>query len=78
MNARAAIHVAGHHNNAVCWQLLEEELAEHAADGALYAEVEHRAPCGLEPAMWLAHADRRWLVKRDGSVSASFRLAGLP
>jgi acyl-ACP thioesterase len=67
---RGDLDVAGHVNNAVYWQALEEELADHT--GPLYVEVEHRVPCGLEPATWLARADRRWLVKADGAVSASF------
>jgi acyl-CoA thioesterase FadM len=43
MNARAAIHVAGHVNNAVYWQLLEEELAEHAADATPRSSTARRA-----------------------------------
>ncbi len=67
---RADLDVGGHVNNAVYWQALEEEPL---ADG-LYAEIEHRGPCGPGDAVLLADGDRRWLAQ-DGAVCASFRLA---
>jgi acyl-ACP thioesterase len=63
----ADLDVAGHVNNAAYWQAIEEEPLE---DG-VYAEVEHRGPCGPGEALLLAHGDRRWLVKGE-SVCASF------
>ncbi len=63
----ADLDVAGHVNNAAYWQAIEEEPLE---DG-LYAEVEHRGPCGPGDAVLLSEGDRRWLVRGD-SVCASF------
>jgi acyl-ACP thioesterase len=71
---QADVDVAGHVNNAAYWQALEEEPVE---DG-LYAEVEHRGPCGPGDALLLASEDRRWLATPDGTVTASFLLRGGP
>jgi acyl-ACP thioesterase len=66
----ADLDVAGHVNNAAYWQALEEEPLE---DG-LYAEIEHREPCGPGDALLLSHQDRRWITTPEGSVCASFLL----
>jgi acyl-ACP thioesterase len=66
----ADLDVAGHVNNAAYWQAIEEEPLE---DG-LYAEIEHRGPCGPGDAFLLTHQDRRWLTTPDGTVTASFLL----
>jgi acyl-ACP thioesterase len=71
---RADLDVGGHVNNAAYWQALEEELAERDPDAGLYAEVEHRAPCGVEDAALFSSGERRWIVKADGTVCASFLL----
>ena len=71
---RADLDVGGHVNNAAYWQALEEELAERDPDRGLFAEVEHRAPCGVEDAALLSSGERRWIVKADGTVCASFLL----
>lgn len=68
----ADLDVGGHVNNAAYWQALEEELAGHDPDRGLSAEVEHRVPCGVEDAALLSAGARRWIVKADGSVCASF------
>jgi acyl-ACP thioesterase len=71
---RADLDVGGHVNNAAYWQAIEQEL--DAGDG-LYAEVEHRAPCGADEEVNVVSAgERRWVVKADGTVCASFLLRG--
>lgn len=71
---RADLDVAGHVNNAAYWQVLEEELSDRDAESGLDVDVEHRSPCGLEDAFVLADADRRWVVKGDGTLCASFHV----
>jgi acyl-ACP thioesterase len=72
---RADLDVGGHVNNAAYWQAIEEELDP---GDELYAEVEHRAPCGAEEdAVLLSAGERRWVVKADRTVCASF-LIGQP
>jgi acyl-ACP thioesterase len=66
---RADLDIAAHVNNAVYWQVLEEEPLEVP----LTVEIEHRVPLAVEPATLLADGDYRWLVKADGAVSASLR-----
>jgi acyl-ACP thioesterase len=66
----ADLDVAGHVNNAAYWQAIEEEPLE---DG-LYAEVEHRGPCGRGDALLLSDGDRRWITAPGGTVTASFLL----
>jgi acyl-ACP thioesterase len=70
---RADLDVGGHVNNAAYWQALEEELADWPPDAPLYAEIEHRAPCGAGDATLLRAGDRRWVMAGD-AVCASFRL----
>jgi len=66
---RADLDVAAHVNNAVYWQVLEEEPLQ----APLTVEIEHRVPLGVESATLLADGEYRWLVKADGTVSASLR-----
>jgi acyl-ACP thioesterase len=68
---RADLDVAGHVNNAAYWQAVEEELGDV---DSLYAEVEHRSACTVEPATLLSAGERRWIVRGDGAVCASFAL----
>jgi acyl-ACP thioesterase len=70
---QADLDVGGHVNNAAYWQALEEELADWPPDAPLYAEIEHRAPCGAGDATLLRAGDRRWVMAGD-AVCASFRL----
>jgi hypothetical protein len=58
-------------NNAAYRQALEEEPL---SDG-LYAEIEHRGPCGPGEARLLSDDDHRWITTPDGTVTASFLLA---
>jgi acyl-ACP thioesterase len=74
---RADLDVGGHVNNAAYWQALEEELADHDPAAGLYAEVEHRVPCGVEDAVLLSAGERRWVAKADGTVLASFVVRAL-
>jgi len=67
----ADLDVAGHVNNAAYWQALEEEPIQ---DG-VYAEIEHREPARPGDALLLSSHDRRWLVRPDRTVCASFLLA---
>ncbi len=68
----ADLDLAGHVNNAVYWQALEEELAGDPLPGGLDAEVEHRAPADAGDAQ-LARADgARWLLSPDGASLATF------
>src|SRR4051794_2620765 len=66
---RADLDIAAHVNNAAYWQVLEEESLQ----APLTAEIEHRAALAVEPATLLCSGDYRWLVKADGTVSASLR-----
>jgi acyl-ACP thioesterase len=72
---RADLDVGGPVNNAAYWQAIEEELL--AEPEALYAEVEHRAPCADGEAAVLSAGERLWLVS-GGAVCASFRLSARP
>ena len=47
-------------------------LAEERLDAPLTVECEHRVPCGAEDLTVVADGPRRWVVRADGSVSASF------
>jgi acyl-ACP thioesterase len=71
---RADLDVGGHVNNAAYWQAVEEDLGEPET---LYAEVEHRTPCGAGEATLLSAGGRRWLVS-EGAVCASFALSSAP
>jgi acyl-ACP thioesterase len=66
---RADLDVAAHVNNAVYWQVLEEE----ELSAPLRLEIEHRSSLGVEPATLLRDGEYRWLVTADGTVSASLR-----
>jgi acyl-ACP thioesterase len=65
---RADLDVAAHVNNAVYWRV----LAEEPLDAPLTVECEHRVPCAAEDVTVVADGPRRWVVRADGSVSASF------
>jgi acyl-ACP thioesterase len=65
---------AGHVNNAVYWEALEDELVEGEPDGELEAEIEHRAPAGTGEATVLADGPMRWIAAA-GAVAATLRLA---
>jgi acyl-ACP thioesterase len=62
---------AGHVNNAVYWQTLEEELIASEPDGGLAAEIEHRAPAAVGAASVLASGPLRWVTDPAGVVMAT-------
>jgi acyl-ACP thioesterase len=67
----ADLDMAGHVNNAVYWEALEDELVAREPDGGLDAEIEHRAPAGIGEATVLAAGPMRWIVAPDGAVVAT-------
>jgi acyl-ACP thioesterase len=72
----ADLDLAGHVNNSVYWQVLEEELAR-AADpsGRLDAEIEHRAAADAGEATVAVGDGMRW-VSAAGDVVATIRTGG--
>ncbi|HEX2102815.1 MAG TPA: acyl-ACP thioesterase domain-containing protein [Solirubrobacteraceae bacterium] len=69
----ADLDLAGHVNNAVYWQVLEEELVADAP-AALDAEIEHRAAADAGDAVVAAADGMRW-VSAGEQVVATIRLA---
>jgi acyl-ACP thioesterase len=65
----ADVDVAGHVNNAVYWEALEEGPAILAPCSV---EAEHRAPAVAGPALVLRAGDRTWVTSTRGEVHASF------
>jgi acyl-ACP thioesterase len=63
----------GHVNNAVYWEVVEEELRGRTPT-SFDAEVEHRAPADAGPAEVVAVGSMRWVLA-GGEVNASFALA---
>ena len=70
----ADLDLAGHVNNAVYWQVLEEELLGEEPAGALVAEIEHRAAGDAGEATVHAAGAHRWIVAPDGTVLATLAL----
>jgi acyl-ACP thioesterase len=68
----ADLDLAGHVNNAVYWQVLEEELAG-SEPAALDAEIEHRAAADAGDAEIAAADGMRW-VSAGGAVVATIRV----
>jgi acyl-ACP thioesterase len=68
---------AGHVNNAVYWQTLEEELVAAEPPGGLAAEIEHRAPAEAGDAAVLSAGDLRWITDPAGTVVATLAAAPL-
>jgi acyl-ACP thioesterase len=71
----ADLDLAGHVNNAVYWQVVEEELVAAEPAGGLDVEIEHRAAGDVGDAVVLAGDGMRW-VAAGGEVLATVRLAG--
>ncbi len=69
--------LAGHVNNAVYWETLEEELVAREPEAGLEAEIEHRAPAGAGEATVLADGPMRWIAAPDGTVVATLTAAPL-
>ena len=71
----ADLDLAGHVNNAVYWQVLEEELVPAGLDpGRIDAEIEHRAAADAGDAQVAAAGSMRW-VSAGGEVVATIRVA---
>jgi acyl-ACP thioesterase len=68
----ADLDVAGHVNNAVYWEALEEGPGIPAA---CVVEAEHRAPAVAGPAIVVRDGDRTWVTSTRGEVHASFQVS---
>jgi acyl-ACP thioesterase len=71
----ADLDLAGHVNNAVYWQVVEEELVAAEPAGGLDAEIEHRAAGDVGDAVVRTGDSMRW-VEAGGEVLATVCLAG--
>ena len=69
----ADLDLAGHVNNAVYWQVVEEELVAEEPSGGLVAEIEHRAAADAGAAEVLSAGAMRWIVTA-GEVVATLAL----
>jgi acyl-ACP thioesterase len=67
----ADLDLAGHVNNAVYWQVLEEELVPAEPVVALDAEIEHRAAGEAGEASVAAEDGMRWISAGGGDVLAT-------
>ena len=74
----ADLDLADHVNNAVYWQVLEEELAGDGAREPFDAEIEHRAPADVGEAAILRDDHMLWIAGADGEVLASLATATGP
>jgi acyl-ACP thioesterase len=70
----ADLDLAGHVNNAVYWQVVEEELVAAEPAAGVDVEVEHRVPADAGEAAVLADGAMRWIAAGD-DVVATVRLA---
>jgi acyl-ACP thioesterase len=68
----ADVDVAGHVNNAVYWEALEEGAEIPAS---CVVEAEHRAPAVAGPAFVVRDGDRTWVTSTQGDVHASFSVS---
>jgi acyl-ACP thioesterase len=73
----ADLDLAGHVNNAVYWEALEDELVEREPDAGLAAEIEHRAPASAGAATVLSAGAQRWIADAAGVVVATLTAAAL-
>jgi acyl-ACP thioesterase len=71
----ADLDLAGHVNNAVYWQVVEEELVAAEPDGGLDVEIEYRAAADVGDAVVFAGDGMRWISAEGGPVLATVRLA---
>jgi acyl-ACP thioesterase len=71
----ADLDLAGHVNNAVYWQVVEEELVAAEPAGGLDVEIEYRAAADVGDAVVLAGDGMRWISAEGGAVLATVRLA---
>jgi acyl-ACP thioesterase len=71
----ADLDLAGHVNNAVYWEALEEELVADEPARGMLAEIEHRAAAPAGPATVLADGAMRWIAGPNGGVVATLTAA---
>jgi acyl-ACP thioesterase len=69
----ADLDLAAHVNNAVYWQVVEEELVAAEPEGGLVAEIEHRAAADAGAAQVRSAGAMRWIVAA-GEVVATLAL----
>jgi acyl-ACP thioesterase len=69
----ADLDIAGHVNNSVYWQVVEEELVGREPPGGVDVEIEYRAPGDVGDAVVLSGEAMRWIAA-DGDVLATVRL----
>jgi acyl-ACP thioesterase len=67
----ADLDLADHVNNAVYWQVLEEDLAADGVPEPFDAEIEHRAPGDVGEAGILRRGHMLWIADGNGEVLAS-------
>ena len=78
----ADLDLAGHVNNAVYWEALEDDLVAREPAAGLEAEIEHRAPAGAGAATVLSHGPMRWITdpagdrRRDARGAAAVGASG--
>jgi acyl-ACP thioesterase len=72
----ADLDLARHVNNAVHWQVVEEELVAAEPNGELDVELEYRAPADAGEAVVLADGRMRWIAAGDEVVATARLGAG--
>jgi len=72
----ADLDLAGHVNNAVYWQVLEEELVAADPAGGVDAEIEYRTPGDTGEAVVVPGEDGMRWITAGGDVLATVRLPG--
>jgi acyl-ACP thioesterase len=66
--------LAGHVNNAVYWQVVEEELLNGDEPERFDAEIEFKTPAQPGAKLVVRDGDRRWIVGTDGEAHAAILL----
>jgi acyl-ACP thioesterase len=72
----ADVDVAGHVNNAVYWESVEEHLVDQVEPRSLDVEIEYREPARPGDAVILRAGSMMWVGGLDGGLHAS--IVGLP
>jgi acyl-ACP thioesterase len=70
----ADLDLAGHVNNAVYWQVLEEDLVATEPPHGIEAEIEHRAAADAGEAAVLGLDGMRWVTGPNGEVVATLEV----
>ena len=71
----ADLDLAGHVNNAVYWQVVEEELVRAEPPAGLDAEIEHRAAADAGDAIVSEDGGMRWISAPGGGLLATVRIS---